>query len=87
MDGRVEVLPDEGVMLDIPDQKVILVSTSALNKNICKLDEVLLGDVAGAEVSDPIHRHNPNVLNRTQQVLKERRPLYRTDQLRRTYFE
>ena len=70
MDGRVEVLPDEGVMLDIPDQKVILVSASAL-KNRCKLDEVLLGDVAGAEVSDPIHRHNPNVLNRTQQVLKE----------------
>ena len=45
-----------------------------------KLDEVLLGDVAGAEVSDPIHRHNPNVLNRTQQVLKEEGHFIRTEQ-------
>ena len=30
MDGRVEVLPDEGVMFNIPDQKAILVPSSAL---------------------------------------------------------
>ena len=53
-----------------------------------KLDEVLLGDVAGAEVSDPIHRHNPNVLNGTQQVLKEEGCfIERQNVYIRTYFE
>ena len=38
---------------------------------IYKLDEVLLGDVAGAEVSDPIDGHDPNVLNGAKQILKK----------------
>ena len=36
-----------------------------------KLDKVLLGDVASAEVSDPVDGHNPNVLDGAQQILKE----------------
>ena len=36
-----------------------------------KLDKVLLGDVASAEVSDPVDGHNPNVLDCAQQILKE----------------
>ena len=40
--------------------------------SIHKLDEVLLGDVAGAEVSDPVDWHDPNVLNGTKKILVER---------------
>ena len=66
MDGRVEVFPDQSVVLNISDQKVIFFLI------IHKLDEVLLGDVAGAEVSDPVDWHDPNVLNGTKQILVER---------------
>ena len=34
------------------------------------LDEVLLCDIAGGEIADPINRHDPNVLNCPQKVLE-----------------
>ena len=36
------------------------------------LDKVLLGDDARAEIANPVHRNNSNVLNCTQQILGER---------------
>ena len=34
------------------------------------LYKILLGDIASREVPDPIHRHNPNILDGAQQVLE-----------------
>ena len=34
------------------------------------LYKVLLCDIASGEVADPIHRHNPNVLNRPKKILE-----------------
>ena len=49
---------DAGVEI-FPDEGVVL----------HVLDIVLLGDIAGGEVSDTIHGHDTNVLNGPQQVL------------------
>ena len=37
-----------------------------------KLDEVLLGDIAGAEVADPIDRHNPDILDCAKKILEKK---------------
>ena len=74
MDGRVEVFPDQGVMLHIPVQEKGHQPGSRLfreNWENYKLDEVLLGDIAGAEVADPIDRHNPDILDCAEKILEK----------------
>ena len=65
MDGRVEVFPDQGVVLHIPVQEKGHHGSRLFRQNCekYKLDKVLLGDIAGAEVADPIDRNNPNILD------------------------
>ena len=67
MDGRVEVFPDQGVVLHIPVQEKGHQGSRLFGGNWenYKLYEVLLGDIAGAEVADPIDRHNPDILDST----------------------
>ena len=67
MDGRVEVLPDEGVVLNIPERAN---SDEDCEKAGALLNIVLLGDIARSEVPDTIDRDNTNVLYGAQEVLK-----------------
>ena len=53
MDGGVEVLPDEGVVLHV-------------------LDVVLLRHVARGQVADPVHRHDSDVLDGAEKILKRK---------------
>ena len=73
MDGRVEVFPDQGVVLHIPVQEKGHHVSRLFGENWenYKLDEVLLGDIAGAEVADPIDRHNPDILDSTKKILEK----------------
>ena len=75
--GRVEVLPDESVVSHIPAidhqhlHHFFISFVSFLSQPpSSSLDEVLLGDISGGEVADPIHRHNPNVLDCPEKVLE-----------------
>ena len=75
MDGRVEVFPDQGVVLHIPVQENghqpgFIQRLFGENWENYKLDEVLLGDIAGAEVADPIDRHNPDILDGAKKILE-----------------
>ena len=73
MDGRVEVFPDQGVVLHIPVQEKGHQGSRLFGENWenYKLDEVLLGDIAGAEVADPIDRHNPDILDSAKKILEK----------------
>ena len=73
MDGRVEVFPDQGVVLHIPVQEKGHHGSRLFRQNYekYKLDEVLLGDIAGAEVADPIDRHNPDILDSAKKILEK----------------
>ena len=53
VDGGVEVLPDEGVMLHV-------------------LDVVLLRHIAGGQVADAVHGHDPDILDSTEKILKRK---------------
>ena len=53
VDGGVEVLPDEGVVLHV-------------------LDVVLLRHVARGQVADPVHRHDSDVLDGAEKILKRK---------------
>ena len=69
MDGRVEVFPNQSVMLHIPWD---LLKVCALPPSIhsqCLLDKVLLSDNSSTQVANPIHRHNPNVLDGPEEIL------------------
>ena len=69
MDGRVEVLPDEGVMLNIPKRAN---SDEDCEEVGALLNIVLRGDIARSEVPDTIDRDNTNVLYSSQEVLKNK---------------
>ena len=53
VDGGVEVLPDEGVVLHV-------------------LDVVLLRHVTRGQVADPVHRHDSDVLDGAEKILKRK---------------
>ena len=74
MDGRVEVFPDQSVMLHIPVREKGHHGSRLFGENWekYKLDEVLLGDIAGAEVADPIDRHNPDILDCAKKILEKK---------------
>ena len=63
MDGGVQILPDESVMFHIPKLQEIVSHQLPL---LLSLDEVLLSDVPGAEVSDPVDRDYPDVFDGAQ---------------------
>ena len=44
-------------------------STLGRHAEVPVLDVVLLRDVAGGEVTDPVHRHDADILDGAQQVL------------------
>ena len=45
-------IPDESVVLHVSGVKIIL---SVPKSEVTLLDEVLLGDVTGGQISDPVH--------------------------------
>ena len=53
VDGGVEVLPDEGVVLHV-------------------LDVVLLRHIAGGQVADAVHGHDPDILDSTEKILQRK---------------
>ena len=70
MDGAVEVIPDQGVVLHVSGQETY--GQQGQHYNIIQLpvlDVVLLRDVAGGEVADPVHGHDADILDGAQQVL------------------
>ena len=54
VNGGVEVLPDEGVVLHV-------------------LDVVLLRHIAGGQVADAVHGHDPDILDGTKKILQRRK--------------
>ena len=61
MDGGVEILPDEGVVLDIPLLNIGIPSFY----DIKILDEVLLSDISCCEIANAINRDNSCIFNRS----------------------
>ena len=68
VDGGVEVLPDEGVVLNIPVDHVLPVDSLYSNH---LLDKVLLSNVARSKVSYTVHRYYPYILYSPQKVLEK----------------
>ena len=61
VDGGVEILPDEGVVLDIPLLNMGIPSFYDLKI----LDEVLLSDISCCEIANAINRDNSCIFNRS----------------------
>ena len=61
VNGGVEILPDEGVMLDIPLLNIGIPSFYDLKI----LDEVLLSDISCCQIANAINRDNSCILNRS----------------------
>ena len=59
VDGGVEILPDEGVVLDIPLLNIGIPSFY----DIKILDEVLLSDISCCEIANAINRDNSCIFN------------------------
>jgi hypothetical protein len=66
VNGGVEVLPDEGVMLHVPNKENCEHNLREAN---ALLYVVLLSNNAGSKITDPVYRYNTNVLYGSQEVL------------------
>ena len=65
MYGRVEVFPDQSVMLNIP----VYIRQSCTNYNDL-LDEILLCDIPCCQVPNAVDRHYANILYSSKKILK-----------------
>ena len=70
VDGGVEVLPDEGVVLHVPVHHVLAVEKG---QSMYLLDKVLLGNIARGQISDAVYRYYPYIFYSSQKVLEEKK--------------
>ena len=69
MDGGVEVIPYQGIMLDIPQHCANQNNITDKPVRRSVLYKVLLCNIPRGEIANSINRYNSNVLNGPQKIL------------------